>query len=676
VIGQSALARPYKQLSRALRAGDAPASSLAAQLNIPPAVLALRDFGPCASATLDAVALALGCLAALADGAQPAPRWLSDPAVADLVADAVELTAPEDAEHPWLPAILAIDSAGCPGVTDLLLARAAEGSGRSDQARLHTDSCLALAPRLAPAVRDAMEYELCAGNWGRALELASILDGDEVAAPLLASLGQLREPAPGAERAGRNQPCPCGTGRKYKVCCRPKDLAGGTYPLALRAPALYAMLATYARRAQHGQVADRLAAAALGAPHAALLALDLAIFDGGIAKRFLARRGHLLRLDERQLLEDWLARPVDMYEVIRVNYGSELTLRSMTGGPDRIRQRDRLLSMTAGRLDIIVTRLLPDGEALPDGGRSLRVLGGVAKLDRGRREATRGLFTGGPSQPGADPDFPVRLVSQFVPGGRLVLKTTDGDEVEYCEATVEVADARLVWDHLRDQCLPAPEPPVLDLAGYDAYVAGLPARFLTQTDDAEIECVGKLDDGRLANLGTVERNRHGFTVTAKSVRRSADMTSLVLDAASAVGRAGKVTRQSSKSAQEMLGDSQEEDAPDSRDAMCRRVGLDAAITEVPPREFIIDESFLPIEHSAAGETAAREINRELLTRSLLTARGYDGHTPAEAVRIGGALRDRVLAMIDDCEWRLASADIGNADMMPRPDDLRRRLGVR
>ena len=61
---------------------------------------------------------------------------------------------------------------------------------------------------------------------------------------------------------------------------------------------------------------------------------------------------------------------------------------------------------------------------------------------------------------------------------------------------------------------------------------------------------------------------------------------------------------------------------------------------------------------------------------MLEARSYDGYTPAEAVKIGGAARDRVLAMIDDCEWRLANADGETAAMMPRPDDLRRRLGIR
>jgi uncharacterized protein YecA (UPF0149 family) len=29
-------------------------------------------------------------------------------------------------------------------------------------------------------------------------------------------------------RVGRNEPCPCGSGRKYKKCCEPRDSAGGS----------------------------------------------------------------------------------------------------------------------------------------------------------------------------------------------------------------------------------------------------------------------------------------------------------------------------------------------------------------------------------------------------------------------------------------------------------------
>jgi hypothetical protein len=62
---------------------------------------------------------------------------------------------------------------------------------------------------------------------------------------------------------------------------------------------------------------------------------------------------------------------------------------------------------------------------------------------------------------------------------------------------------------------------------------------------------------------------------------------------------------------------------------------------------------------------------------LLESTDYEGLTPAAAAAAGGTARDRVLAMIDDCEWRLARAEAEGKDasFMPHPDELRRRLGI-
>src|SRR5260370_12619520 len=137
------------------------------------------------------------------------------------------------------------------------------------------------------------------------------------------------------------------------------------------------MLATYAQRGPNRTVTDRMAAHATGAPHAAMPALDLAIFDGGAAERFLAARGHLLRGDERDLLGERLTEPVDMYGESSVKRGSELSLRSLVGGPQRVWQRDRLFSPCLPPLDIVIGRLLPDGLQLPGTGQHVHALRGT-----------------------------------------------------------------------------------------------------------------------------------------------------------------------------------------------------------------------------------------------------------------------------------------------------------
>ena len=606
------------------------------------------------------------------------PAWLAKPAVIDLVAEAVETAAMPAMtdEHPWARGIAALEDCGHPAIPMLLRARAAEGSGRSDEARRLIGSCLGLDPALLPAVRDAMEYELCAGNWARAWELASATGSDEVAEPLLRPLDRLRQPAPGTERASRNQPCPCGSGRKYKACCRVKDLAGGVHPLPDRAPVLYAMLATYAQRGPSRTVTDRVAACAIGAPHVAMLALDFAIFDGNAAQRFLAARGHLLRDDERDLLGEWLTEPMDMYEVSSVKRGSELSLRSLVGGPQRVWQRDRLFSLSVQRLDIVIGRLLPDGGQLPGGGRHVQALGGMGVLPRDLREAGEALFPGGPVAPGSVPLFPERLLSEFAGQSSPVFQTADGDEYRWCDTTISVGSVEKVWPLLTKRCLAPPQPPIRDVNGYYAYLETLPERFWTRNSPDEIEYAGQIQPGRLSNLGTIRRGVSGFTMTANSVQRAADLEAVVLAAASAARCPANVTQRSALTADELAGTPPEaEDGPDSREAMCRRLGIEG-VDPPEQRKLILEGYFLPIEHSLSD--VAREINRELGYLSMLEARDAAGMTPAEAVGAGGAALDRVLASIDDCEWRLRRAEAERKDtrLLPDPDELRRRLGIR
>ncbi len=668
-----------RELASALRAGDdSAAAALAARVGIPQWLLTHPELGPRGRLDTGDAGEALGCISALAAGrAVTLVPWMAKPAVIDLVAEAVETAAAlgTTAEHPWARGIAALEGCGHPAFPMLLRARAAEGAGRSDEARQLIGSCLRLDPDLLPAIRDALEYELCAGNWARAWGLASAIGSDDIAEPLLWPLDRLRQPAPGAERVSRNQPCPCGSGRKYKACCRARDLDGGVHPLPARAPALYGMLATFARRGANRTVADRMAACAIGAPPAAMLALDLAIFDGGTARRFLAVRGHLMRDDERDLLGEWLAEPVDMYEVSSVKRGSELTLRSLIGGPERVGQRDRLFSLSVRRLDIVIGRLLPDG-ARPDGGsRHLQALGGMAILPRDLREATEALFPDGPVTPGSVPLFPERLLSQFAGQSSAVFETADGDEYRWCETTIEVGSAGKVWPQLTRPCLPPPRPPIRNADDYYAYLKSLPERFWTRNTPDEIEYAGEVQPGRLTNLGTIRRGMTGFTVTANSVRRATDLEAVVLAAASAAGCPADVTRRSALTADELTGTPPEAgNRPDSREAACRRLG----IGDVPPpgpRRLILEGYFLPVEHDL--EDVAREINRELCYLSVLESRDDGGMTPAEAVAAGGIALDRVLAMINDCEWRLRRAEAEGKDtsMLPDLGELRRRLGI-
>jgi uncharacterized protein YecA (UPF0149 family) len=52
-------------------------------------------------------------------------------------------------------------------------------------------------------------------------------DPEGLLAPVSPALGVTPSPAPGlTPQVGRNDPCPCGSGRKYKKCCGKGEPAG------------------------------------------------------------------------------------------------------------------------------------------------------------------------------------------------------------------------------------------------------------------------------------------------------------------------------------------------------------------------------------------------------------------------------------------------------------------
>jgi hypothetical protein len=244
-----------------------------------------------------------------------------------------------------------------------------------------------------------------------------------------------------------------------------------------------------------------------------------------------------------------------------------------------------------------------------------------------------------------------------------------------------VTNLDATWTALEDRCLPPPHPPIRDLADYHAYLATLPERWWCQTTEDKVEYIGETTRGELSSLGTVRHARHDWPgragtliLTANSQARMAELEEHIVSAASASGASATVAERSAQTAEELLDISDDPDpAPDSREAMCRRLGVDTVPPE--PVTLSLEQHFLPLEEGM--DHLAQQISRALAKERFLTTRDEDGLTPAEAVAAGGAARDRVLALIDDCEWRVRSrpTDDDSADMLPDPDELRRRLDI-
>lgn len=193
-------------------------------------------------------------------------------------------------------------------------------------------------------------------------------------------------------KAGRNEPCPCGSGRKYKRCC----LRNGPPPEPLsfsdevRARAWEALLA-FGNRNEFAAHRDRAKALYFGEefdylpddarqlvfddePWAANLVFWLlyeATFEGPartIVAQFLARMGHTLRLSERRYLEAMGRSHLRLYEVEEVTRDVGLRLRDCWSD-EHFDVRERLFTHSAVRGMVVALRLRldPDGTHVIDG---------------------------------------------------------------------------------------------------------------------------------------------------------------------------------------------------------------------------------------------------------------------------------------------------------------------
>jgi SEC-C motif len=268
---------------------------------------------------------------------------------------------------------------------------------------------------------------------------------------------------------GRNDPCPCGSGKKYKRCCLGKDAsASGAWTAGERDSAL-AGLMRFARRAELD--GDRAAAELtfwgrrLGrmTPAQAREAMDLEqsrfgfhewlVFDcplhggGTIVERFLARGGAGLRSGERRYLERMRLSHLRPYEVQAVRRDEGLDLLDLWANK-RVRVRERLATRQLVQWDVLAARVIlgPEGEPVLDGSPYLyparekevilRVLRRVSRSLRGKLHRSDGaaffknigmVFH----------DLWLELVAQR-PLPTSV--TAEGEEVVLCRAVFDVRD--------------------------------------------------------------------------------------------------------------------------------------------------------------------------------------------------------------------------------------------
>ncbi len=338
-----------------------------------------------------------------------AARHLADPDVLDCYlsetqhdSGAARLAA---AAAPWV-------SGTARAAVDYVQAQAALTTGDAVTADARATDALAADPAHEPSLVLAARFAEARGDAATAVRHLDAAGWDDTdwADDLRARLAPRRD-------VGRNQPCPCGSGRKFKVCCA---AGGGATPLPQRALWLRTKLAAFTEIATlTSRLRERLMAAGRpadwvdeeAADHP--IVADVVIFELGVLDDYLAGWGPLLPDDERALAASWRDSRRRLYDVVSAD-GDQVTLTDRGDGA-RLVAHSPGGAPPAGRL--LVARLLPDGG---DGW----LLSGAALADQERHPAVACSV---------DPDADPLDVAELWGGDQPVVTTAEGEPMMVCE---------------------------------------------------------------------------------------------------------------------------------------------------------------------------------------------------------------------------------------------------
>lgn len=307
-----------------------------------------------------------------------------------------------------------------------VLSLCAEHRGDVAAGEAHLAAALAVDPDFEPALLDAAWYAEDRGDAARALGyLRAIgIDADDEHTLLLQ-----RFAARGPAAARRNEACPCGSGRKYKVCCSRRN----GHPLTERAGWLQRKAGAFLRRpAQRFVLRDiALAHAGSGPDDWVSLALhdpltqDLALFDTDVFASFLDVRGGLLPADELELGRSWVGLARSLYEVTDVSPGEGVRLCDLrTGEPLDVTERLGSQDLVPGTL--LYARVAPDG-------RSHQLLGGTITIKVTLRDRLMAFLD---TKPGPEEVAAWFAATKAPP----TLAAQEGEATVLCEARYLVAD--------------------------------------------------------------------------------------------------------------------------------------------------------------------------------------------------------------------------------------------
>ncbi|MFQ5522881.1 MAG: SEC-C metal-binding domain-containing protein [Acidimicrobiia bacterium] len=233
--------------------------------------------------------------------------------------------------------------------------------GEATAAETELDTALRLDPDFGPAAWMLAEYSSVRGDVARTISLlqrAGVGPDDDAFEYYRSLLAEV-------PRVGRNDPCPCGSGRKFKVCHlnRPEVSPKKRVGWMLRKVANY--MRFHWRHHRYTELAVVAAVANLGERFDGdgvlemaedQFIFDLEMFEGGGVADFLAERWEMIPADERDVYELWAQATLALWEVISVGDGSIELRDTLTGDTVEVSDRSAASAFQAG--DYLLARPL------------------------------------------------------------------------------------------------------------------------------------------------------------------------------------------------------------------------------------------------------------------------------------------------------------------------------
>ncbi len=267
-------------------------------------------------------------------------------------------------------------------VAHWLAALVAERRGQVLEAESHLRTAVRVDPGW-PCAADRLAWYL--SDRGHGTEALAIWRGLGLTAAVSNDVRTLEAlAAPGGPKLGRNQPCWCGSGRKFKACHLGRPARAGLPDrvgwlcrkavayLERRGGAPREVIFEHAAAGAVDQDDDDSLRQALADP----IVIDVVLHESGWFERFLTDRGPLLPDDEALLARAWTLVERTVYEVVESRPGTGVIVRDLRSG-DVLEVREQIFSRAAQCGALVCARAVSDGQ-------SHQFIGGIFAVAPGR----------------------------------------------------------------------------------------------------------------------------------------------------------------------------------------------------------------------------------------------------------------------------------------------------